>query len=192
MSTTKPRSECVSVQSDQGFCWSVFCMTSYKKSKALISVCVQYWYSGSVTIRLPLTYHTGWKRKQQENLHITPDKRGYPDNIFLVSPLKPQPVKSISTTHFRGKIAIFFWWKKCLIWSYEFHRRTYHANISQRSRQKSKLSALRCCGPPDELLPEPLTLNDSSSLGPQHQGADTFDSHLERYDIDVLLPNSHD
>ena len=38
----------------------------------------------------------------------------------------------------------------------------------------------------------PLTSGDSSSLGPQHQGADSFYSCLERYDIDVLLPNSHD
>ena len=40
---------------------------------------------------------------------------------------------------------------------------------------RPRLSAPRCCGPPDELSP------DSLSGGPQYQGTDSFDCRPERY-----------
>ena len=39
--------------------------------------------------------------------------------------------------------------------------------------------------------PRPKAEGDSSSGGPQHRGADTFDCRLKRYEIDVLLTNSY-
>ena len=47
-------------------------------------------------------------------------------------------------------------------------------------------------GAVDQLMNyHPRPEGDSSSGGPQHQGADSFDCCPERYNIDVLLPNSY-
>ena len=57
----------------------------------------------------------------------------------------------------------------------------WYTTISYLSGRQSKLSAPRCCGPPD----------DNPTGGPQHLRADSFDCCPERYEIVVLLPNSY-
>ena len=46
-----------------------------------------------------------------------------------------------------------------------------------------KLSAPWYCGPPVEILPE----GNSSSGGPQHEGADSFNIHSESYEIFEII-----
>ena len=66
-----------------------------------------------------------------------------------------------------------------------------YTTISYLSGRQSKLSAPRSCGHMMNYCPRLKASGNSSLGGPQHLGADSFDCRPERYNIDVLLPNSH-
>ena len=95
--------------------------------------------------------------------HIATDKRGYPHNIFLISPLHENiccgysleaPHRGASNEYhnicFRGeirKISAFFWWKKCLICYYATIMHPYNPTRAFAICLQKHWILLKCINP---------------------------------------------